>query len=228
MIHCFITDCSPLEDTQLFSRAYALLSEERREKADFYRFPKDKMLSVVAGLYIKLIEQSYGNVTADEKGKLHAAGVEFNLSHSGHYVAFAVSDRPVGVDIEAVGRNMDIARRVMTEEEYKDYIDTVEDKDREDVFIRMWTAKESYMKALGLGFRLAPETFRVLHGYELRSPDETMRIQELSAPERYHVSVCSEDVGCSVASLGVVELIDADSIKDFLDEKGENKQRIEC
>lgn len=216
MIHCFITDCSPLEDTQLFSRAYALLSDERKEKADFYRFPKDRMLSVAAGLYIRLIEQTFGKVTADENGKLHSSGVEFNLSHSGHYVAFAISYHPVGVDIEAVGRNTDIARRVMTEEEYEDYIDTVEEKDREDVFIRMWAAKESYMKALGLGFRLAPETFRVLNGYEIRSPDDAMKIQELYTPERYHVSVCSEDGGCVVSFQSIQNLINADSIEVIL------------
>ncbi len=217
MIHCFITDCTPLEDQQMYGRAHSLLSDERRGKADFYRFPKDKMLSITAGLFIRLVERSYGEVTVDENGKLHAKGVEFNLSHSGHYVAFAVSDSPVGIDIESVGRNMDIARRVMTEEEYEDYIDTVEEKDREDVFIRMWTAKESYMKALGLGFRLAPETFRVLYGYELRSPDGIMEIQELEAPEYYHISVCSEDIGCSITPLRITDLIDADSLKGIID-----------
>ncbi len=216
MIHCFITDCTPLEDQQTYGRAYALLSDERKGKADFYRFPKDKMLSITAGLFIRLVERSYGKVTADENGKLHVKGVEFNLSHSGHYVAFAVSDSPVGIDIESVGRNMDIARRVMTEEEYEDYIDKVEEKDREDVFIRMWTAKESYMKALGLGFRLAPETFRVLYGYELRSSDGTVRIQELDAPENYHVSVCSEDGESSIRTLEVGDLINADSLKGII------------
>ena len=217
MILCFITDCTPLEDQQTYGRAYALLSDERKEKADFYRFPKDKMLSIAAGLFIRLVERSYGKVAADENGKLHTTRAEFNLSHSGHFVVFAISDSPVGIDIESLGRNMDIARRVMTEEEYEDYIGTVDEKDREDVFIRMWTAKESYMKALGLGFRLAPETFRVLYGYELRSPDGTMRIQELDAPENYHVSVCSEDWESSIRTLEIGDLINADTIEDIKD-----------
>ena len=60
MIHCFIADCSPLEDISLYNRAYALLSEDRRRKADFYRFGKDKRLSAVAGLFLRLVEGSYG------------------------------------------------------------------------------------------------------------------------------------------------------------------------
>jgi hypothetical protein len=72
------------------------------------------------------------------------------------------------------------------------------------------------MKALGLGFRLAPETFRVLYGYELKSPDGTMEIQELDAPENYQVSVCSEDGESSIRTLEVGDLINADSLKGII------------
>jgi 4'-phosphopantetheinyl transferase len=215
MIRCFITDCSPLEDPKLYARAYSLLSDERKEKADFYVFGKDRRLSAVAGLYIRLLERSYGKVYADEHGKLHSPGIEFNLSHSGHYVAFACSVDPVGIDIEEIGQNMDIARKVMTVQEYEDFIGSVDEKDREDVFARMWTAKESYMKALGLGFRLPPETFRVLYGYDIKNPAESISIYELEAPQGYHVSACSPDTSACMEPMGADRLMSADSIEQL-------------
>ncbi|MBQ3736949.1 MAG: 4'-phosphopantetheinyl transferase superfamily protein [Candidatus Methanomethylophilaceae archaeon] len=215
MIRCFVTDCSPLGDPAVYDRAYALISDARKGKADFYRFPTDRMLSVTAGLFLRLIERSYGAVTEDGNGKLRCPGIEFNLSHSGHYVAFALSEDPVGIDIEAVGRNRDIAKRVMDPQEYSDFMDTVGEKDRNEVFARMWTAKESYMKALGLGFRLPPESFRVLYGYDIRSPDGTMPICELAPPEGFRICVCG-DGDCTIRPVGVEELMDARSFGDIL------------
>lgn len=216
MIRCFVTDSSPLGDPQVYCKAYALLPDARRGKADFYRFPGDRCLSVTAGLFIRLVENTYGEVAIDANGKPHCPGAEFNISHSGHYVAFAISERPVGIDIEAVGRNMDIARRVMDPDEYRDFIDLVDGKGRDDVFARMWTAKESYMKALGLGFRLPPESFRVLYGYDIRSPDGSMTIRELDAPEGFRMSVCSDDWHISLRTITAERLMAAGSVDDIL------------
>ena len=212
-MRCLVCDCSPLEDDVLYSRAYAALSDIRREKADFYKFRKEKAQSVTAGLFIGLVERLCGKVVEDENGKPHSEGIEFNLSHSGHYVAFAFSESPVGVDIESVGRNTDIAKKVMTAEEFVDFNLIVKEEDREDVFCRMWTAKESYMKYRGLGFRLPPESFRVLHGYDLRSPDEKVSLMQLDPPEGYRLTVCSADRECSSAAITIEDLLEAESLE---------------
>ena len=211
-MHCFLTDCSPLEDDDLFGRAYSELSEARREKADRCGSGNDRRLSVAAGLFIRSVERHFGKVGTDENGKPHTEGIEFSLSHSGRYVAFAVSDSPVGVDIERTGRIAGIAERVMTPSEYDEMIGTVSEDDREDVLCRMWTAKESYMKALGTGFRLPPESFRVLYGHDIRCPDSGMCIQELDAPDGYRLSVCSADRDIKAILLSVDDLIGKDPL----------------
>ena len=214
-MRCLICDCSPLEDDALYSRAYAVLSDARRRRADFYRFRDDKMRSITAGLFVGLIERSFGRVTEDTYGKLHSEGIEFSISHSGRYVAFAFSKTPAGVDIEKVGRNMDIARRVMTAEEFEEFDSAVKEDDRDDVFCRMWTAKESYMKYRGLGFRLPPETFRVLYGHDIRSPDISVTLTELDPPDGYHLTACSADDTCTLGTITVEELLEAESIDSF-------------
>ena len=173
---------------------------------------KDSRLSVAAGLYIGLVERTFGKVSEDEFGKLHATGIEFNLSHSGRYVAFACSDCPVGIDIERIGRNTNIARRVMVSEEYDDFLKA---DDRDDAFCRLWTAKESYIKALGQGLRLQPNTFRALYGAEIKCPSTDMWIMELDSPQGYRLSVCSADTECSCRSVTISDLLKASSLNDL-------------
>ena len=206
-MRCFLCDCSVLEDDALYDRAYAALSDERKKKADFYKFKKDRYQSIVAGLFIRWVEKNYGKVSVDENGKPRCKNLEFNISHSGKYVAFAYSESSIGVDIERIGRNMDIAKRVMAPEEYEQFISNVKEEDKEDAFCRMWTAKESYMKCKGLGFRLPPESFRMLYGYEIKSPDMTLSITEFPSVDGYHLSVCSMGRDCSLTDVSVEQLL---------------------
>lgn len=73
-----------------------------------------------------------------------------NVSHSGEYVAVAVSNTPVGVDVEKKNRSVSerLKERVLNEAE-KEWINTQERP--EDAFIQLWTLKEAYGKALRKG-----------------------------------------------------------------------------
>ena len=80
-------------------------------------------------------------------GKPYLPGLDFNLSHSGPWVALAVGEGPVGVDVEWFRPDLPmekIAARHFTPEERR-LADTPEG------FLRIWTAKESYLKRLGKG-----------------------------------------------------------------------------
>lgn len=73
----------------------------------------------------------------------------FNLSHCKHGVACAVSEHPVGVDIEVLGRYKErLALYTMNEKELAE-IAAAEDKDT--AFTRLWTMKEATMKLTGEG-----------------------------------------------------------------------------
>ena len=74
----------------------------------------------------------------------------FNISHSGQFVACAVSDCPIGVDIQEIASyHRDVARRVFSPEELSQ-IESSPDRSAE--FTRLWTQKEAYLKMLGIGF----------------------------------------------------------------------------
>ena len=77
-----------------------LISPERAEKAQRYRFSADKKRCVAGGL---LLRRFLGDaaIYTDPFGKPRAeSGVCFNLSHSGDWVLLAVSDKEIGCDIE--------------------------------------------------------------------------------------------------------------------------------
>ena len=75
--------------------------------------------------------------------------VHFNISHSGQYVASAVCDRSVGIDIqEIVPYSVDVAAAVCNLEEMA-YLKASTVPARE--FARIWTKKEAFAKLTGSG-----------------------------------------------------------------------------
>ena len=93
-------------------------------------------------------------IVTDKSGKPELADVplRFSLSHSGERCACAVYDRAIGVDIQKrAAADMRILERRFTPRE-REYV--LNSADREAAFTRIWTMKESYIKALGAGIPL--------------------------------------------------------------------------
>lgn len=87
-------------------------------------------------------------------------GVQFNLSHSGPWGACAVSEAPVGVDVELVRpMRQNVAGRFFTSTEQQFL---ARQPRPEQEFFRLWTRKESFLKALGKGLTLPMNRFSVL------------------------------------------------------------------
>jgi 4'-phosphopantetheinyl transferase len=80
--------------------------------------------------------------------------VSFSLSHSGPEGLVAIGTNvSVGVDLEARrprARLRDLAQRIMTPAQFAAW-EPLDPDARLDEFLRVWTAKEAYLKAIGLG-----------------------------------------------------------------------------
>ena len=136
-----------------------LLSDERRERVERYRVLEDKARCLAAGLLLRRYVSRKDPSKGPHGKPYFPDGPFFNLSHSGKYVVLAVSSGDVGVDIEEIRpRSEKIAERCFAAAE-QDWIDR--QKDPVEAFYRLWTAKESIMKATGEGFNMPPESFRV-------------------------------------------------------------------
>lgn len=93
----------------------------------------------------------------------------FNLAHSGPYVVLAISDRPVGVDIEQTKRmSYKVAKRIIRKEQL-DRLGGFENESEafQIELTKYWTQYEAIMKLVGTGFsgELDDET---MEAYEKR------------------------------------------------------------
>ncbi len=85
----------------------------------------------------------------------------FNLSHSGHCVMCAISDGPIGIDLQQIvhnGKVLQIANRFFAKEDIALLENTNEEHENE-AFTRIWSQKESYLKYLGTGLGKGLHTF---------------------------------------------------------------------
>lgn len=155
-----------LEPTE-YDRCLLLMEPERRERVQRMRHEPGRRATVLGEWMVKTALAERCGLPPEaimlrrtEKGKPYAEDlpVQFNLSHSGKWVALALDDRPIGIDIEVL-RPMDlkIARRVCTESdlaylfEGTPLFQKTEDPALIDRFFRIWTAKEAYFKCVGTG-----------------------------------------------------------------------------
>ncbi|WP_208903887.1 4'-phosphopantetheinyl transferase family protein [Streptomyces incarnatus] len=84
------------------------------------------------------------------------ADLQVSLSHTDELIVVGVSRTgPVGVDAEPAGRRISLAAlrdHVCTAEE-AEVLMALPEEERADRFLRLWTLKEAYTKALGHGMR---------------------------------------------------------------------------
>ena len=149
-----------------WQRLYGEATPQRQAKADRLRFEKDKRLCLAAEGLLRLALKENGlqqyNLLTQEGGKPYLEGnpLYFNLSHSGSYVLCAVSSAPVGCDIEiAATPNLRMAQRFFCPEETQWIQNGQSSTLQADRFYRLWTLKESYVKAIGQGLQLPLNRF---------------------------------------------------------------------
>lgn len=87
------------------------------------------------------------DIRRTDSGKWVAEGIYFSLSHTSELVAVAVSDSPVGVDIEAVRElgSKSFAERILSKEEYSEYL-RISESSRIEWLISKWSCKEALFK----------------------------------------------------------------------------------
>lgn len=167
----YIASAETLSDEARFERLARTIPEVRREKLAKIRHEGARRLSLAASLLLKraLSDEGLrtGEIAVSEYGKPYfpaLPGFQFSLSHSGDMALCAVSPRTVGCDIEAPrAYPPEIARRFFHKAE-REWLFSHEEEEQCAAFFRIWTCKESFIKALGLGLSLPLDAFAVIPG----------------------------------------------------------------
>lgn len=121
--------------------------------------------------------------------------VDVSLSHGGGWIAVAAHRHGrVGVDVEAVREvGPALARRCLSPAELSWLDHAADAPDRRERFLRLWTAKEAYLKAIGTGLGTDPRTV---------TTDCSGAVPRLLGPERgrwdFRTSLPADDVRVTV------------------------------
>lgn len=197
----YMADASPLCDESCFEAAYRRVSWERQRKIDRFRFRKDKILSLTAGLLLQraLTEAGVQNpdIAYTPKGKPclinHEPALFFSLSHSGTKAMCVLGDHPVGCDIEKLAPPpLMVGRHVFSKDE-QIRLSRLKGEVLKRQFFRLWTGKESYLKMTGEGLSGKPADFSI----ELPYGSQVIKGREVTFLEipcegEYQAAVCME------------------------------------
>jgi 4'-phosphopantetheinyl transferase len=138
-------DCLPADEAAWFARQPDSDATRRRVSA---RAQVRQLLGSLCNVRPRDVDIATG-----PRGKpfLRDSNLHFSVSHSADRAILAVADRPVGVDLETVGRpTVAAASRVCAPEEQADLRHAAASGDRLQI-ARCWTRKEAWAKASGHG-----------------------------------------------------------------------------
>lgn len=162
----------------------SLLEEEELARARRFRRPADVAEHVFARALVRVALSTVERGIAPSAWRFEktpagrpfvAAGLparSFNVTHSHGLVACAVrSSGAVGIDVEPLSRAgeiLDLAPTVFSTTE-RAALDAVSPSERDDLAVSLWTGKEAYVKALGVGLgarllsiTVSPERGRIM------------------------------------------------------------------
>jgi len=156
------------------------LPPERQTRALACRREIDGARIACAGYLLQQTLVSAGIPISDQvftknewgKPRLVSGAVEFSLSHAGNLCVCALDFSPLGVDVELPRISMAVAARCFYPDETA-FLQTLSGQTQADALLRLWTAKESYLKQIGCGLSVPLNSFCVLldaNGASLQTP----------------------------------------------------------
>lgn len=203
------------------SRLEGVLDRAERERAERFRFERDRARFILSHGWIRILLGRYlrrapagVELGVSEFGKPFVQGdssessLQFSLSHSGELATLAVArGRCLGVDIEKVRperATLEIAARFFSREE-AEALRALAPESRVEAFFRCWTRKEAYVKARGEGLSRRLDRFSVSLGVEefpsLRpsapGDEESLgwSLRDLTPPSGYAAAIAAEGSG---------------------------------
>jgi 4'-phosphopantetheinyl transferase len=148
-------------------KAARLLDREEMSRYERYHFQEDKDLYLLSHAMLRVMLSQWAPVdprdwqfSRSEHGKpaishpVEYQSLQFNISHTRGLAACAIcTPFTVGIDVEYSKRQLSllpVARRFFASDEIK-YLEAASDEELRYAFFEIWTLKEAYLKACGIG-----------------------------------------------------------------------------
>ena len=164
-IHFYIIELDNLKPE--LPEIKSALSKSELETANKFKFNKDRERFIITRYLLRKILSNYLYIPPKEiqiitnqygKPKLDSElnnNIQFNVSHSGDFAIFAINlFNEIGVDIEKIDNtinHLEIADNYFSTDEIEFLNISVSQNEIAEKFFRIWTRKESLLKAIGIG-----------------------------------------------------------------------------
>jgi 4'-phosphopantetheinyl transferase len=221
-----------MDDADLVAAHEAIMTADEREQYVSFHFERDRLLFLATRALVRTVLSRYAPV-APPDWRFAARGhgrprvtqpvvtprVHFNLANTPGLVVCAVSvaHKRLGVDVERIDRKIDaigLAEHNFSRSEVR-ALRALPASDQTGRFFALWTLKESYSKARGLGLALPLDQFSFLvnddqigAAFDPRLADDPMswRFALLDVPPK-HIIALSVQTGGTPLSLRATAIV---------------------
>lgn len=200
----YIFNIKDIDDGYDIKNLLPYVNEEKQKRILRFKFMEDKKRSLIGDIITRInICKRLSCNNEDIKYKFNEYGkpsfkdLYFNISHSGDYVAVAIGDKEVGIDIEKIDKiEFDsIAKRYFHSSEYS-WINDHNEREKKLCFYKLWTLKESYVKYVGKGMKIKFNSFYFsIDDKNNITINEDLGIvfKNYNVDNEYMLSICSEE-----------------------------------
>lgn len=174
-VHLYYTCLENIRDRALIDQYYRILSLEERETVQKIKSAEKRHESLVTKALARFVLSCCCRISPEtvqfcvnHHGKpallpgISPLPVRFNLSHCKGLAGCAVTlDAEIGLDMEDQNRrvNLDLATRFFSHPENVQLEKTQDPGARQALFLKLWTLKEAYVKAVGKGLSMGLDKF---------------------------------------------------------------------
>jgi 4'-phosphopantetheinyl transferase len=218
-IHLWYVFFDQVKDRSLLSQYELLLSDDERDRMRLFHFAKDRHRFLLTRVLVRTVLSRYAAISPSQwsfrlnpYGKPEIANddslarkISFNISHTESLVVLGVTrESALGIDTENVSLRpapLEAADRFFSLDEVT-ALHALSAELKHERFFQLWTLKESYIKARGMGlsiplnqfaFHFQPEcvTRMSMHS-QLGDDPSRWRFWQCRLTSDYLIAVCAE------------------------------------
>jgi len=190
-----VSKISEIADPMERPETIECLTSDRQEKIKILRNADDRKRCYLAGILLQNMCRELGIrepvFEIGDRGKPYIKGrsqTPYNVSHSGEYVVLAFMDEAeaeVGIDIQ---------KKKPLHEKMVDKILSEKEMGHADDLIRVWSAKEAFIKwdGRGLSIPLSELEWKEDGSVSYEKENKTAHVQEIKIEEGYICCVCTD------------------------------------
>ena len=174
-IHLWFAYDQDISEPELLNHYHAIISEEEREQQQRFYFEKHRHQYLITRTLVRTTLSYYSNGIKPEQWEFNKnfygkpfiknplnLPLRFNLAHTEGVIVLAINlEREVGVDVEWLGRGgqtVEIAQRFFSQQEIEQLL-ALPVGQQQNRFFDLWTLKEAYIKACGMGLSIPLDQF---------------------------------------------------------------------